>query len=187
MLERNARQQQTVDRVLVAGEEELAERGSEQLTVRGVAARAGVSSATAYTYFTSKDHLVAELFLRHLETHPAPAPEGGVEASLQSLVRAMAADLAAAPALAAAATKALLGSDPAVERLRVRIGSEYVDRLSRALTAGPEPVADADRVLATLLATLLGSMLQAGMGAYGYTEMGARLEDAFAVILRGNA
>ena len=187
VLERNARQQQTVERLLDAGEEELAEAGADQMTVRTVAARAGVSSATAYTYFTSRDHLVAEMFLRHLQTHPAPPLEGDVVVRLQRVMRAMADDLAASPALAGAATKALLGADPAVERLRLRIGAEYVDRLWRALTAGPERVDDAERVLETLLAALLGSMLQAGMGAFDYTTMGTRLEDAVTVVLRGNA
>jgi AcrR family transcriptional regulator len=187
VLERNARQQQTVDRLLAAGAAELAHVGADRMTVRTVAAGAGVSSATAYTYFTSRDHLVAELFLRHLETHPAPAVDSDVVARLQALLRAMADDLAASPALAAAATKSLLGSDPAVDPLRTRIGQEYAARLWQALTAGPEEIAEPDLLLETLLATVLGMMLQAGMGALTYVEMGARLEVAVAVIMRGHA
>ena len=37
-----------------------------------VAARAGVSPATAYTYFASKDHLFAELFWRLVEADEGP-------------------------------------------------------------------------------------------------------------------
>ena len=132
VLERNARQQQTVDRLLEAGAAELADVGHDRVTVRTVAARAGVSSATAYTYFDSKDHLFAELFLRHLETHPAPRVEGDATARLQAVLRSMAADLAAAPAVAAAATRALLGSDPAVGQVRARIGA----RVRRPAAAG---------------------------------------------------
>ena len=36
--------------------------------MRDVAALAGVAPATAYTYFVSKDHLVAEVFWRRLST-----------------------------------------------------------------------------------------------------------------------
>ena len=185
MLERNTRQQQTVDRLLAAATAELADVGPDRVTVRTVASRAGVSSATAYTYFASKDHLFAELFLRHLETHPAPEPTGDATNRVQALLRAMSDDLAAAPAVAAAATRALLGSDPAVAQVRARIGAEYVARLHDALGSDDRPERQA--VLETLLATMLGTMLQAGMGALTYTEMGERLEGAVAVILRGDA
>lgn len=191
VLERNARQQQTVDRLLEACAGELADVGPDRVTVRTVAARAGVSSATAYTYFDSKDHLFAELFLRHLETHPSPRVDGDATARLQAVLRAMAADLAAAPAVAAAATRALLGSDPAVGQVRTRIGAQYVHRLRAALgdgdhdgghDGGHDPA-----LLDTLLATVLGLLLQAGMGALTYSEMGERLASAVAVIMRGRS
>ena len=53
-------------------EQELRAVGPEALTIRTVAGRAGVSPATAYTYFGSKNHLFAELFWRKvLLEHPA--------------------------------------------------------------------------------------------------------------------
>src|SRR4029450_7144530 len=45
--------------------------GYDDLTVRTVARRAGVAPATAYTYFTSKAHLVAEVFWRRVRALPA--------------------------------------------------------------------------------------------------------------------
>ena len=79
----NARQAETVERLLAAGLEELRAVGHEALTIRTVATRAGVSPATAYTYLASKNHLFAELFWRFLAerrrptsrpaTHPARA------------------------------------------------------------------------------------------------------------------
>ena len=62
----NARQAETVERLLAAGPEELRAVGHEALTIRTVAQRAGVSPATAYTYLASKNHLFAELFWRFL-------------------------------------------------------------------------------------------------------------------------
>ncbi|PQP54595.1 TetR family transcriptional regulator, partial [Mycolicibacterium austroafricanum] len=45
------------------GLEMLRESSYADLTVRAVAARAKVAPATAYTYFSSKNHLIAELYL----------------------------------------------------------------------------------------------------------------------------
>jgi len=110
----NPRQQRTVDRLLDAGEVELREAGLDAVTVRTVAARAGVSSATAYTYLASKDHLFALMFLRHLQASAPEITGDRPVTRVQSLTRALAADLASSPELAAAATRALLGTDPAV-------------------------------------------------------------------------
>ena len=53
-----------------AAEEETEEVGYAGLTVRSVARRAGVAPATAYTYFSSKDHLLAEVLWRRMEALP---------------------------------------------------------------------------------------------------------------------
>ena len=179
----NARQARTVENLLDAGSAELRAAGLDALTVRTVALRAGVSPATAYTYFDSKDHLFAEMFWRHLRMHPSPTPtDGDAVARLSQLTGSLAGMLADFPEVAAAATRALLGTDPTVERLRIRIGTEYLARFQAAL--GP----DADRdVLDTLLLTFFGALLQVGMGLLEQGQLADRLDRAFAVILRGNA
>ena len=181
--ELNARQARTVENLLDAGAEELRAVGVDALTIRTVAFRAGVSPATAYTYFDSKDHLFAELFWRHLRSHPTPQRSSDDPVTrLRALTQSLAAMLTAFPEVAAAATRALLGTDPAVERLRVRIGTEYLARFQAALGG------DADSLLLdTLLLTFFGALLQAGMGLLPQEELAGRLGDAFAVILRGNA
>src|SRR3954464_12051775 len=99
----NARQAETVERLLTAGAEELRTVGHEALTVRTVASRAGVSPATAYTYFASRNHLFAELFLRHIVTEPGPEPTGETAtARLRSVTNHLAGQLAESPELAAA-------------------------------------------------------------------------------------
>src|SRR5262249_58156180 len=60
---RNRRQEETFRKVLAAGVEMLRETSYADLTVRAVAARAKVAPATAYTYFSSKNHLIAEVYL----------------------------------------------------------------------------------------------------------------------------
>jgi AcrR family transcriptional regulator len=178
----NARQAETAERLFAAGYEELRAVGHEALTVRTVAQRAGVSPATAYTYLASKNHLFAELFWRFLaEDVEAPTGETPV-ARLQSVTRHLAERLAAAPELAAAVTPALLGTDPDVERLRLRIGAEFVDRFRGALGEDADPV-----VLETLALAFSGALLQGGMGLMTYTELGDRLDAVVAVIMKGNA
>lgn len=179
----NARQTETVERLLAAGREELRAVGHEHLTIRTVATRAGVSPATAYTYLASKNHLFAELFWRFLAEDTDREPVGTTTTQrLQSVTRHLTVRLAEAPELAAAATPALLGTDPDVERLRLRTGGELVDRFRTAL--GP----DADDVVVEAVAlAFTGALLQAGMGLTTYTEMGDRLDAVVSVILRGNA
>ena len=178
----NARQAETVERLLAAGREELRSVGPEHLTIRTVATRAGVSPATAYTYLASKNHLFAELFWRFLaEDTDRDAVGTTPTARLQSVIRHLTVRLAEEPELAAAATPALLGTDPDVERLRLRIGGELVDRFRAALGPG----ADDDVVEAVALA-FTGALLQAGMGLTTYSQMGERLDAVVTVILRGN-
>jgi AcrR family transcriptional regulator len=178
----NARQAETAEKLLAAGAEELRAVGHEALTIRTVANRAGVSPATAYTYLASKNHLYAELFWRYLteDRDQVPTGESATE-RVQGVTRRLAARLAQSPELAAAVTPALLGTDPDVERLRLRIGAEFVDLFRTALGDG----ARAD-VLETLVLAFSGALLQAGMGLMTYTEMGERLDSVVAVIMEGN-
>lgn len=178
----NARQAQTVEKLLAAAAEELRAVGHEALTVRNVARRAGVSPATAYTYLASKNHLFAEMFWRALVEDPGVTPTGDTPVErVQSVTRHLATLMEGKPELAAAVTTALLGSDPDVERLRVRIGSEFVRRFSEAMG---EPVDRA--VLETLTLAFQGALLQAGMGLMSYTEVAQRLDTVVAVIMKGH-
>lgn len=178
----NPRQAETVEKLLVAGLEELRAVGHEALTVRTVAQRAGVSPATAYTYLASKNHLFAELFWRHLTSDDAAAPVGdSATTRLQATMRALTARIVEEPELAAAVTPALLGTDPDVARLRLRIGAEFLARFEAAMGEQADPA-----VLEVLVLTFSGALLQAGMGLMTYDEIAERLVSAVAVILRGH-
>ena len=180
--ELNPRRAGTVEKLLAAAVEELAAVGVDGLTIRTVALRAGVSAATAYTYFSSKNHLFAELFLRHVVEQDRPRPEGDdALARVESVIRHIASRLAAAPEVAAGATMALLSSDLDVHRLRLRIGAEFYAGFEEAIGGAPEP-----DLVDTLVLAFSGALLQAGMGLMTYTEMGERLNAAVAVIMRGN-
>lgn len=173
---------ETLDKLLLAGRDELRATGHEAMTIRTVAARAEVSPATAYTYLASKNHLFAELFLGYLEEDDQPgSTEPAAVDRVRALTRRMAQQLADAPELSAAATPALLSSDPDVDRLRLRIGAEFVRRFTEAL--GPD---QSPELVETLTLAFSGALLQAGMGLLTYTEMGERLDPVVATILRGN-
>ena len=159
----------------------LDEVGHEQLTIRMVAARAGVSPATAYTYVASKDHLYAELFRRMLLDAPPPRLTGRTPTRrLQQTAAHLAALVTGSPSLAAAATRSLLGTDPDVDRLRLEIGRHWVEQFKRAID-GP---VRAD-VLTTLAFAFSGALLQNGMGMLADDELGPALERAVAVVMKG--
>jgi AcrR family transcriptional regulator len=181
----DGRRAETLERLLEAGGEELRAVGHEALTVRTVAARAGVSPATAYTYVASKNHLFAELFWRYLDAErPEPAGTDAL-ARLRSTTRSLCERLAAAPELAAAVTPALLSSDPDVERLRLRIGGEFLARFAAAI-GDDVPEDRVGAVLEALVMAFSGALLQSGMGLIAYTDLADRLDPVVAAIMEGH-
>lgn len=182
----NLRQAETVEKLLAAGLVELREVGHEALTIRSVAQRAQVSPATAYTYLASKNHLFAELFWRHLTSAEVDGAiaSGEPVARVQEAVRSLTARIVEEPELAAAVTPALLGSTPDVERLRLKIGGEFLARFEAALSEPDQPADPA--VLEALVLAFSGGLLQAGMGVMTYDQITERLVSAVAVIMRGN-
>src|SRR6186713_770171 len=104
----------------------LRESSYADLTVRAVAKRANVAPATAYTYFSSKNHLVAEAYLDLVRqvgffTDVNESQSARVDAVLRNLALVV----ADYPELAAACTTALMsGNDEAVRAVREKIGAE---------------------------------------------------------------
>lgn len=173
------RQADTVRKLTEAAVEEVRSTGYGGLTVRNVAARGGVAPATAYTYFSSKNHLITEVFWRRLNTQDT-APDGGrpgVEAVVRTM-REVALLVADEPELAAACTSAMLGEDPDVEHLRERIGLEWRRRITAALGQQYD-----SRVLHALELSLAGAMLEAGMGYGSYERMADHLESTARLIM----
>ena len=155
------RQAATVDSLLDAVLEVLREGGFEAITIRGVAARAGVTHTTAYTYFTSKEHLVAELSWRILRELPPPVydPDVSLAERLTEVLRQTSEMFAVEPALAEALLAALVAGDLETRRVRTSIGEELARRI--AIAVGP----DADpRIRDGALLLYSGAMLQAGLG-----------------------
>ncbi|MDZ4270894.1 MAG: TetR family transcriptional regulator [Mycobacterium sp.] len=174
-----ARQADTVDRLGRAAVDLLKREGFTGLTVRRVAAEAGVGAATAYTYFSSKEHLVAEVFWRRLASSPRTTHETGDPATkVIEVLGHISLLVADEPEFAGAVTTALLGKDPDVEVLRLRIGRDIRDRLSDAL--GPDTDPD---VIDSLEMLYSGALVRAGMGYASYREIADRLEKSARLML----
>ncbi|TLF81184.1 TetR/AcrR family transcriptional regulator [Nocardia cyriacigeorgica] len=175
------RSAETVDRLLDAGLEVLREKGYDQISMREVCRRAEVTHATAYGYFSAKQHLIAEAYRRRIEQW-CQAPVTGATAlqRLSNIFTELGALMAAEPELSTAASAAVLSRDPDVEQIRNRIGLAMVRRLR--LAAGEDC---GDNVVDALNIAVSGAMIQAGMDYYTYEAMAERLTSVAALLLHG--
>ena len=176
------KQAETAQSLVAAALDELRAAGYEGLTVRNVAKRAGVAPATAYNYFSSKDHLVTEVFSRRLQGLPEPdqAPGSTPAQRVAVALDGLAHHVAAEPELAHACTVAMLGADPEVWRLRERIGTQLHRLVATAAGDAVDPGA-----VAAIDLLVTGALVHAGMGHVAYDELGAILADATRRLLDG--
>jgi AcrR family transcriptional regulator len=154
------RQAEVVAQLVRATEDEIEAVGYQGLTVRSVARRAGVAPATAYNYFSSKDHLLAEVLWRRMQSLAPvdPFDRRAMDGRLRDAVQAMVFTTESA-ALVDACTTALLSPNPDVKHLRDRIGAQIHRRLASALGPDVDPM-----VVRVLETTFSGALLAAGMG-----------------------
>lgn len=181
-LRRSARRGDTVARLADAALDEIRAQGYEGLTVRNVARRAGVASATAYTHFASKDHLVAEVFWRMLEALP-PA-EVDRRRAAPARVAAAIADVAQLvtdePTVAAAATTAMFANEPDVAQLRRRVGAAFRERFALALGDKAD-----EAMLDALDLAFSGALVRAGVGEIPYADVAPLMASVAEVLTRG--
>jgi AcrR family transcriptional regulator len=177
---RNRRQEETFRKVLTAGMEMLRESSYADLTVRAVAARAKVAPATAYTYFSSKNHLIAEVYLDLMRQVPYFTDvNDGTSTRVEKALRAMTLMIADEPEVAAACTTALLSnSDAAVRAVRDRIGAEIHRRIRSAMGPDADP-----RRISALEMTYFGALVHASSGYVSYRETADRLSYLVGLIL----
>lgn len=180
---RRPRQEETFRKLVRAGMDVLRGSSYADLTVRAVAARAKVAPATAYTYFSSKNHLIAEVYLDLVQQVPFftdvnETRRTRVERTLNRLALVVADE----PVVAAACTTALLSTDPAVRDIRDRIGSETRRRIKSALGPDADP-----KTVAALEMSYFGALVHAGSGVFGYRQIADRLGYLVGLILDEDA
>lgn len=177
---RNRRQEETFRKVLAAGLAMLRETSYSDLTVRAVAKRARVAPATAYTYFSSKNHLVAEVYLDLIRQVPYFTDvNDSTVTRVDNAIRHLALVVADEPEVAAACTTALMsGGDQAVVKVRDRIGAEIHRRIASAIGPDADP-----RTASALEMAFFGALVQAGSGAFTYHQIADRLTYVVNLIL----
>lgn len=174
----SVRRSRTIAALVDAARAEINRVGYTDLTVRNVARAAGVSSATAYTYFGSKDHLVAEVFWQRLIEQPDELCSDDEHERVVQVLSTFGLVVAAETEVAAAVTFALLGDDPAVAELRERIGRELHSRLVDAL--GDDATPSTVRTLGYLLS---GVLLHVGRGHVRREDLPSVFDEVTRVVL----
>lgn len=168
------RQAEAVERLVTAAGEEAQLRSYGEISVRTIAKRAGVATATAYTYFSSKDHLLAEVLWRRMHESPQLMDmTQPLAARVAETVRSMGFSTMDSQSMVAACTTALLGDGPDVKQVRARIGNEIARRLRAALGTEADPA-----FLNVLQITYTGAILSAGLGHLPYVAVPELLAEA---------
>jgi AcrR family transcriptional regulator len=178
---RSPRQADRVNKVLDAAVQMLRESSYSGITVRAVAERAGVSTATAYNYFSSKNALIAEVYLRWVRSVPLFVDVNqSTQRRVTEQLHELALLVADEPEVAAATSTALMGDEPELVRVRDKIAWEVHRRIAAALGPGEQ-----DEVLLTLELLFYGALVRAGTGYVTYQQVADKLDDIVALILRG--
>jgi AcrR family transcriptional regulator len=177
----DGRRADTVQRLLTAALDEVRAVPYNDLTVRSVAKRAEVSPATAYTYFSSKEHLVCAILWQQLQDVPAPPakPRRSPATALADAVRGITEMFAKQPELSRACTIALLTDDPEVRRLRDQIGTELLGRAGDAIG----PMSSTARETFTM--AFVGALVLAGTGYLSFEDLPGRLSKVTDLLLAG--
>jgi AcrR family transcriptional regulator len=172
------RRPEMVTKLLDAAIAEVAVTGFDRMTVRLIAARAGVSTASAYSYFGSKEHVLTEVFWRRLTVLPVPVLSDGMTLAerVELVIGPIAMLVADEPELAAGVTTSLLAHDPDVKALRDQIGVIFAERISQCLGR------QAPEAAGGLTMAFVGALLSAGMGLLDYHDI-AGLLSSFAALL----
>lgn len=150
------RRADTMLRLTDAAMEVLREVGFHDLTLQMVGERAGMTRATAYTYFASKDHLIAEVFRRRMVATTFPLPDSSdVVERVVAALRRIALIVADEPALAAAITAVFNSSDPEIEAIRIQL----YDYVHTVMVAAVGDDGD-DETVSMLEIAYLGAMMR---------------------------
>ena len=164
------------------------EGGYEAVGMRQVAARSGVSAATAYQYFTSKDHLLVDALVElvsdttnAIEARP-PKRSGSVADRASSALRRVVRQVERAPALYVALTRAYISGSPDVAHARGALEASTTRWIEVAL-AGSD-VANRDGVIEVLEAVLFATMVSLVTGGTAPGDVGPALDRAVRTVLR---
>jgi AcrR family transcriptional regulator len=173
----------------IAATRQLAARGGyDAVQIRDVVRLTGLSSATIYRYFSSKDQLIAAAhldFVRRLQAQGGGVVEAGSAADrVAELLHRTCEALARSPNLGRAFVLALGSTDPGVRVPRLEQDA-IVEQMIKAAIAG-EPV-DADEFVLLLGLAWQGALYSWAHGRFTIDEVDAVLQRSARVLLAGIA
>ena len=154
----DARQLDVRSRILHAARQLINQQGHEAVGMEAIAATAGVSRATMYRYFASKEHVVCdaalawghELAARIPQAIAAAGqPDNAIDIAIEQVVREATSDLP----MVRATMSSVLALGPVADEFRVGVRAMF-----QALTAGAEVPAALDTSM-----TLLGRVFFADL------------------------
>jgi len=183
---RTAAQRERLARLREAARSLASEGGYGAVTMRNVAKRAGVGPATVYRYFSSKDHLIADVHaqrsldvLADLAARPPRHKRAAdrVAAVFQRMLAATAED----PELAAAGVAAINSADPAASSPEFWNQNVMANYLRVALA--DEPVGDRDALGELLGHVFFSLMCGLSTGRMSLAQASASMNRAIALAL----
>ena len=164
----------TMLRLTDAAAKTLRRVGYHELTLPAVAAEAKLARATAYIYFSSREHLVAELYWQRLVAHDlsahhdAPLPDR-VAAVLRGLIELLADE----PALALAVNIAMNSNDSDVHEIRRR----SIQHIHQLLLNAADGSAD-EQALTMLEMMYTGAIVRAAIDGSDFAGVADQLDAA---------
>ena len=166
------------ERLLSAARTLATEGGYEAVTISTVCKRAGVTRATVYHYFGSKDHLLAEVIAQwireRLEEARRRPPRGRTPLErLQATFRWVLDAVEREPNLFRATVRAFALPDPGVTQTQRQLSSLVVGYLEVVL--GPDPRIDHAALGMVVGHVIFSSLLQLSAGKASAEEMMADL------------
>ena len=182
----SATQAATRQRLLDAARQLASEGGYDAVSMRGVAARAGVSPPTAYQYFASRDHVLVEVLTELaaattvlIADRPSRRrdPVERTVATLRRVVQRAEDE----PLLFVALIRAYISGAPEVRHASGAMESSMRSWIDSAL--GAEAMGDREAVVSILEAVLFTGMAGLVVGGDSPAEIGDDLERAARFLL----
>lgn len=185
----DARQLDVRARILGAARKLIHEQGHESVGMELIATTAGVSRATMYRYFASKEHVVCEAALDWGNQVAARIPEviaaatepvGAIDVAIEQVVHEAASDLP----MVRATMASVLAQGPVADEFRLAVREMFQALLAGAVDSMPESL--------DLSMKLLGRVFFADLALLSVDDLGveeciAELKTAAWRLLTGNA
>ena len=164
----DARQLEVRARLLQAARQLIREHGHEGVAMELIATTAGVSRATTYRYFASKEHVVCEAALAwgHEVAQRIPQaiaaaiePVAAVDVAIEQVVREAASDLP----MVRATMASVLAQGPVADQFRLGVRQMFLDLLGGAVENVPESLS-LDPALTVLGRVFFADLALLGVG-----------------------